>query len=72
MQTLTPTLPTKTAFASILGKINTIGEFGPIYQVGQPIRRLEDGDWLMKITLIESGEVTEYPLSSIKEDPEAE
>jgi len=72
MNTLAPPLPSKTSLVSTLGKINTIGEFGPIYQVGQPLRRLEDGDWLMEITLIESGEVTEYPLSSIKEDPEAE
>jgi len=72
MNTLTAPLPTKTTLTSTLGKINTIGEFGPIYQVGQPIRRLESGDWLMEITLIESGEVTEYPLSSIEEDPEAE
>jgi len=56
--------------ASFIGRINTFGP-GPIYEVGPPIRQTKDGDWMMKITLVESGEVTEYPLSSIKEAPEA-
>ena len=53
-----------------VGKINTFG-LGPKYQVGQPIRRLQDGDWLVSIVLIETGEETEYPLSQILNDPEA-
>jgi len=55
---------------SFVGKINTFGP-GPIYEVGRPLRQQDDGDWLMQITLVESGEVTDYPLSAIKEDPEA-
>jgi len=55
---------------SFVGRINTFG-LGPIYEVGSPIRQTKDGDWLMRITLVESGEVTEYPLSSIMEDPRA-
>jgi len=74
MNTLAPARPTipapPSSPESFIGRINTFG-LGPIYEVGPPIRQMQDGDWLMKITLIESGEVTEYPLSSIKEDPEA-
>ena len=53
-----------------LGRINTFG-IGPKYQVGEPIRRLEDGDWLISILLVETGERTEYRLSQILNDPEA-
>jgi hypothetical protein len=54
------------------GIIKTIGQLGPIYEVGEPIEQLENGDWLVEITLVESGEITEYNLSDIKNDPEAE
>ena len=38
------------------GVIKTFGEFGPKYQVGQPLRPLDDGDWMIEVTLIETGE----------------
>lgn len=44
---------------------------GPVYQVGQPLRQLDDGDWMTEITLVETGEVTEYPLSMLLQDPDA-
>ena len=53
-----------------VGKIKTFG-IGPKYQVGQPIRRLEDGDWLVSILLVETGERAEYRLTRILNDPEA-
>lgn len=53
-----------------VGKIKTFG-IGPKYQVGQPIRRLEDGDWLVSIVLIETGECAEYRLTQIPNDPDA-
>jgi len=75
MNTFAPPLQTRHSFAPMpekfVGKINTIGEFGPIYEVERPICQTESGDWLMRITLIESGEATDYLLSSIQEDPEA-
>ena len=51
------------------GRYKTFGEFGPLYQVGQPLRRLENGDWLVDITVVLSGERVEYRLSRLKEDP---
>lgn len=54
------------------GKIKSFGPVGPIYEVGEPLRKLGDGDWLFEVTLVESGEKTEYRLTHIQGDPEAE
>ena len=54
-----------------VGKIKSFGPFGPKYEVRSPLRRLEDGDWLIEVALIESGEKSEYRLSHLIEDPEA-
>lgn len=62
----------RTEFISVpTGRIKTFGAFGPRYQVGKPIRRLDDGDWLIGILLVESGEGAEYRLARILADPEA-
>lgn len=53
------------------GKIKSVGEFEPQYQVGQAVRRLPDGDWLLEITLIQTGESAVYRLSRLIVDPEA-
>jgi len=54
-----------------LGDIKTIGTLGPIYEVGPLLYPLDDGDWMVEILLVESGEKTEYPLSDIHNDPDA-
>jgi hypothetical protein len=54
-----------------IGKIKTFGDFGPKYEIGPVIRKLEDGDWLVEITLIETDEAAEYRLSRLFQDPEA-
>ncbi len=54
-----------------VGKIKTFGPFGPKYEVGQPLRQLNDGDWMIEITMVETGEKTEYRLSRLSDDPEA-
>ena len=60
------------AFPRILvGKIKSFGDFGPPYQVGQAVHRLPDGDLLVGITLIETGETAVYRLSRLTVDPEA-
>ena len=53
------------------GKFKSFGP-GPKYQVGKPIRRLGEDDWMFEILLIESNEVAEYPLSQIERDPDAQ
>jgi hypothetical protein len=35
------------------------------------LRQLEDGDWLVAIKLIKTGETAEYRLTHICDDPEA-
>lgn len=54
------------------GKIKSFGPIGPKYEVGKPLRELDDGDWLYEVTLVESGEKAEYRLTHIQDDPEAE
>lgn len=54
-----------------LGAIKTFGPLGPKYEVGRPLRVLADGDWMIEIVLVESGETTEYRLRHVVDDPEA-
>ncbi|MGV7963899.1 DUF5397 family protein [Photorhabdus tasmaniensis] len=43
----TPFVPT--------GTIKSFGAFGPKYEVGQLLRPLEDGDWMIEVVLVETG-----------------
>ena len=54
-----------------LGKVKTFGLLGPKYQIGQALRQLQDGDWMVEINLVETGETAEYRLSRLSEDPDA-
>lgn len=54
-----------------VGKIKSFGPFGPKYEVGNAIRELDDGDWLVEVTRVETGEKAEYRLTHLIEDPEA-
>ena len=53
------------------GKIKSFGPLGPRYPVGQPLRPVHNGDWMISIVLVETGEQTEYRLSRLDADPEA-
>ena len=52
------------------GRIKSFGPFEPKYEVGGPLRQRPDGDWMIEITLVESGEKTEYRLSRLADDPD--
>lgn len=54
-----------------VGKIKSFGPLGPKYEVGQPLRQLDDGDWMVEITMVESGEKADYRLTHLLDDPEA-
>lgn len=54
-----------------VGTIKSFGAFGPKYQVGQPLRPLEDGDWIVEVVLVETGEKAEYRLTHVNDDPKA-
>lgn len=53
------------------GQIKSFGPVGPKYEVGQALRPLDDGDWMIEVTIIESGEKAEYRWTRMLEDPEA-
>lgn len=53
------------------GHIKTFGPIGPKYEVGEPIEQLDNGDWLVEVTMIETGEKVRYNLTGICDDPEA-
>ena len=57
--------------ASQLGSIKTFGPVGPPYKVSEPLRQLNDGDWLAQVTIVQTGELAEYRLSRIVGDPDA-
>jgi hypothetical protein len=50
------------------GAIQTFGPVGPKYEVGKPLRQLTDGDWMVEILMVETGERTEYRLSQLLAD----
>ncbi|HUY80470.1 MAG TPA: DUF5397 domain-containing protein [Acidobacteriaceae bacterium] len=54
-----------------IGKVKSFGPFGPKYQVGQALRQLDDGDWMVEITMVETGEKAEYRLTHLSDDHEA-
>jgi len=54
-----------------VGVVKSFGPFGPKYQVGQPLEPLNDGDWLVEIVLLETGEKVPYRRTRILDDPEA-
>lgn len=55
-----------------VGIIKTFGHYGVPYQVGEPDQVLADGDILVNITLIQTGEQEKYKLSKLLQDPDAE
>jgi hypothetical protein len=54
-----------------VGRIKSFGPFGPKYEVGHALRELDDGDWLIEVTLIETGEKAEYRWTHLNDDPDA-
>jgi len=54
-----------------VGKIKSFGAFGPKYEVGHALRQLDDGDWLVEVKMVETGETAEYRMTHLTEDPEA-
>ena len=62
-----PSFPSPT----LLGVFKTFGLFGPAYQVVEPVRQLADGDWMMRVLLLETSEEVEYRYTHILTDPKA-
>ncbi|EOU3053588.1 DUF5397 family protein [Escherichia coli] len=54
------------------GTIKTFGLLGIPYEVGEPAQELPDGDILVNIILVQTGEKELYKLSKLLQDPDAE
>lgn len=55
----------------LIGAFKTFGAFGPAYQALQPVQPLEDGDWVVKVRILETGEEVDYRYARIMDDPQA-
>lgn len=66
-------MPTASTFPSpvLLGTFKTFGAYGPAYQIIAPVRQLADGDWLMRVRLLETSEEVEYRYTHVLDDPKA-
>ena len=56
---------------SLIGSFRSFGAVGPAYQVMNPVRKLEDGDWLLNVQILESGELVSYRYTAVLDDPKA-
>ncbi len=54
---------------SLIGTWRRFGLVGPVYEIIGEERELEDGDHLMRIRVIETGEEISYKLTDILDDP---
>ncbi|MBF0333732.1 MAG: DUF5397 family protein [Alphaproteobacteria bacterium] len=54
---------------AVIGTWRRFGLAGPVYQVVKEERELPNGDHLMRVRVVESGEEIEYKLSDILDDP---
>jgi hypothetical protein len=55
----------------LIGTFRTFGPAGPAYQVMAPLQPLPNGDWMVRVRILESGEDAEYRYTDLLEDPEA-
>ena len=53
------------------GVIKAFGRVAEQYEVGNVLRQIENGDWMMEIIIVASEERAEYRLTYIYDDPEA-
>ena len=71
MQTVTQSGLAAAMPSAFVGVIKTFGEFGEPYEVLGVCRPGADGDTLMRIRLVKTGEEAEYSFLHMLEDPEA-
>ena len=67
MAQLQPSFPSP----HMIGKFRTFGLFGPAYRVLEPVKQIGNGEWVLRIQVMETGEETEYPYTQALNDPEA-
>jgi len=55
--------------ASLVGTWRRFGLFGPVYEIISVGDKLENGDNLMRVHVVESGEELDYRFADILDDP---
>jgi hypothetical protein len=55
--------------ASFIGTWRRFGIVGPVYEIIGQDKALDNGDWLMRVRVLETGEEVSYRLKDILEDP---
>ena len=55
--------------SELVGTWRRFGPLGPVYEIVGECAGLPNGDRLMRIRVVESGEEVEYKLSEILDDP---
>jgi len=63
-------LPIHDPVTEVIGSIRTFGEYGPMYEVMALAPPNEDGEPMVEILVIESGETLDYELEAVLADPE--
>ncbi|MCB8873599.1 DUF5397 family protein [Acidisoma silvae] len=53
----------------LIGTWRRFGSAGPVYEILRSVRQLPDGDRLMRIQVVETGEELDYKLHDILKDP---
>ena len=54
---------------SLVGTWRRFGPVGPVYEIIAAGKQMPDGDHLMRIRVLESGEEAEYRFTAIMDDP---
>lgn len=54
-----------------IGEVRSFGTEGPKYEITGNGHPSNDGEWLIPIRVVESGEELDYPYSHLALDPEA-
>ena len=52
-----------------IGTWRRFGSLGPLYEIVEAGKTLDDGDTVMRVRVVESGEEIDYKLTSILDDP---
>ena len=54
---------------NLVGTWRRFGAVGPVYEIIRAGEKLPDGDCLMRVRVVESGEEVDYRLTDILDDP---
>lgn len=54
---------------AVIGTWRRFGLVGPVYEILGEERELPDGDHLMRVRVVETGEEIDYKLTDILDDP---